>query len=424
MRITHKIKIWQTFISVYSTIIAIYVPVNIVLNPYPDVQLKYSEWLTTIVFITDIFINYFKPSSEILLHSEIKNARVRYLKTWFPADLLAAIPFSLILANPVFGLIRLFKITSVLRFMHILRQRAVQFGDYLLLIFFVFWLLLLSHWLSCGWIFLRGIDPRTDLMTNYLNSLYWVIETLTTVGYGETIPSTNAQQIYTIFIMLAGVGVYGLIIGNVANLLSKRNPARAQYFNNLDQLKVFVNYRKIPPSLQKKISDYYTYIWKKKLGFDESVFLSGLPHGLQSEVSVHLKREILEKIPLFRGVSDNFLREVSLHMRPQVCVPGERVFSEGEQGNEMYFIIRGKLQIFLNKKVVSTLTDGDFFGEIALFTDQKRTATVKSISYSDLYRLDKELFEEVLRRYPKIANHIRKIAEERMTENKNNNAAD
>ena len=161
MRITHKIKIWQTFISVYSTIIAIYVPVNIVLNIYPDVQLKYSEWLTTIVFIADIFINYFKPSSEILLHSEIKNAKMRYLKTWFPADLLAAIPFSLILANPVFGLIRLFKITSVLRFMHILRQRAVQFGDYLLLIFFVFWLLLLSHWLSCGWIFLRGIDPRT-----------------------------------------------------------------------------------------------------------------------------------------------------------------------------------------------------------------------------------------------------------------------
>ena len=75
--------------------------------------------------------------------------------------------------------------------------------------------------------------------------------------------------------MLAGVGVYGFIIGNVANLLSKRNPARNQFFNNLDQLKVFVNYRNIPLSLQKKISDYYTYIWKKKLGFDESVFLSG-----------------------------------------------------------------------------------------------------------------------------------------------------
>ena len=74
----------------------------------------------------------------------------------------------------------------------------------------------------------------------------------------------------------------------------------------------------------------------------------------------------------------------------------------------------------MNNKLLSTLTDGDFFGEIALFTDQKRrTATVKSISYSDLYRLDRELFDEVLRRYPKIADHIKEIAEKRMTENRN-----
>ena len=421
MKIPYKVKIWQSFITIYSTVIAVYVPVSVVLKLSGGSFYQSFEWITTIIFIADIFINYLNPSSEVLLQHEIENSRIRYLKTWFIVDLLAAIPFSLILLNPVFSLLRLFKITSVIRFMHLLRQRAVQFGDYLLLIFFIFWLLLLSHWLACGWIYLRGINPGKDSMTNYIYSLYWVIETLTTVGYGETVPSTIAQRIYAIMIMLAGVGVYGFIIGNVASLLSKRNPARAQYFNNLDQLKIFVNYRRIPPSLQKKISDYYTYIWKKKLGFDESVFLSGLPQGLQSEVSIHLKREILEKIPLFQGVSDKFLGEVSLHMRPLVCVPGENVFTEGEIGNEMYFIIRGKLKVLLNSKVVSTLTDGDFFGEIALFTDQKRrTATVKSISYSDLYRLDRELFDEVLRRYPKIADHIKEIANKRMTENKNN----
>ncbi len=69
----------------------------------------------------------------------------------------------------------------------------------------------------------------------------------------------------------------------------------------------------------------------------------------------------------------------------------------------------------MNEKVLSVLTDGDFFGEIALFTEQKRrTATVKSAFYSDLYRLDRELFEEVLKRYPKIAEHIKKIADERV----------
>jgi CRP-like cAMP-binding protein len=73
----------------------------------------------------------------------------------------------------------------------------------------------------------------------------------------------------------------------------------------------------------------------------------------------------------------------------------------------------------MNNEPLSVLTDGDFFGEISLFTEQKRrTAAVISKSYSDLYRLDRELFEEVLRRYPKIAEHIKKIADERIGQDK------
>jgi len=316
---------------------------------------------------------------------------------------------------PALGILRLLKFTRVAQFMHSWRQRSVKFSDYLILGFFIYWLMIVTHWLACGWIALRHFPFPANSLTSYINSLYWVIETITTVGYGEMAPQNNLQHIYAIFIMLAGVGVYGFIIGNIANILSKRNPSKAQFFNNLEQLKVFINYRNIPLSLQKKIRDYYTYIWKKKLGFDESVFLSGLPHGLKNEVSVYLKREILEKIPLFNGVSDEFLKDVSLYMRPIICIPNECVFKEGDAGNEMYFVIRGNLEVTHAGKVLAVLKDGDFFGEIALFNDQKkRTATVTSITYSDLYRLDRNLFDEVLKRYPKIAAHIKRIAKERM----------
>ena len=412
-------RIWQLIITICSTFLAIYIPLNIVMNISPGIYLSIFYWLITLIFIMDIFINYLFPIFDVSQQINIKEARSRYLKSWFIVDLLAAIPFLFVFPILALGVFRLLKFIRVAQYMHYMRQRAIRYGDYLLLGYFIFWLLLFAHWLTCGWIYLRVFPVDADNVTKYITSLYWVIETLTTVGYGETTPITNAQHIYAMIIMLAGVGVYGFIIGNVANLLSKRNPARNQFFNNLDQLKVFVNYRNIPISLQKKISDYYTYIWKKKLGFDESVFLSGLPQGLQNEVSIHLKREILEKIPLFKGVSDDFLRDVSLHMRPIVCVPGECVFNEGDIGNEMYFVIRGKLEVVMNNETLSVLTDGDFFGEISLFTEQKRrTAAVISQSYSDLYRLDRELFEEVLRRYPKIAEHIKKIADERVGQNK------
>ncbi|MCZ6702196.1 MAG: ion transporter [Ignavibacteria bacterium] len=297
---------------------------------------------------------------------------MHYLQTWFIVDLLASIPFTFIYPIPALGIFRLLKLIRVAQYMHYVRQRAIRYSDYLVLGFFIFWLLLLAHWLACGWIVLRSFPAVQDNITKYITSLYWVIETLTTVGYGETTPLTNAQRIYAILIMLTGVGTYGFIIGNVANLLSKRNPGRAQFFNNLEQLKVFVNYRIIPLSLQKKISDYYNYIWKKKLGFDESVFLSSLPQGLQNEVSIHLKREILEKIPLFKGISDEFLRDVSLHMRPIVSVPGECIFAEGDLGNEMFFVIRGKLEVILNDEVISILTDGDFFGRLLYSQNGKK----------------------------------------------------
>lgn len=414
-KISHKRRIWQLIIVISSTFIAIYIPLNIVLKISHGFSLTLFYWLVSLVFTIDIVVNYFSPPVNLEYHQNITDARSKYLKSWFVVDLLAAIPFSFIFGIPALEIIRLIKFTRVVQFMSYLRQRAIIMGDYLILGYFVFWLMLLAHWFACGWIYLRGFSENIENITKYITSLYWVIETLTTVGYGETTPLTNAQYIFAMIIMLVGVATYGFIIGNVANILSKRNPARAQFFNNLEQLKIFVSYRNIPGHLQKRVSDYFNYIWKKRLGFDESVFLSSLPQGLQNEVSVYLKREILQKIPLFKGVSDEFLKEVSLHMRPIVCVPDEYVFKEDDIGHEMYFIIRGKLEVIMNNDVVSILTDGDFFGEIALFTDhRKRTATLKSVYYSDLYRLDRELFDEVLKRYPRIAGHIKKTAEERM----------
>ncbi len=413
--IPYKKRIWDLVISLCATVFAIYVPLQVVLKIPESFDYFFLYWLITIIFIADIAVNYFSDSSDPHSSIQSKQHKFHYLKTWFIVDLLAAIPFEVLFVNPVFGLIRLVKFIKVGIYIHEIRQRILKLQDYSLLIFFAFWVLIISHWLACGWIALWKFSANIENAEKYVASIFWVIETLTTVGYGEIVPFSMAQQIYAIFVMLFGVAMYGFIIGNVASILSKRNPARAQYFNNLEQLRVFVNYRRIPLNLQKRIMDYYLYIWRKKLGFDESVFLSGLPQGLQSEVSIFLKREILEKIPLFRGVSNSFLIEVSSHMRPQVCIPGETIFEEGDTGNEMFFVIRGNLHVYNGDKKISTLKDGDFFGEIALFTEnKKRTASVLSNTYCDLYCLDREHFLEVLEKYPDIAAHIKSVANQRI----------
>jgi voltage-gated potassium channel len=85
----------------------------------------------------------------------------------------------------------------------------------------------------------------------------------------------------------------------------------------------------------------------------------------------------------------------------------------------MYFVSRGELEVVSKdgQTVFSTLTDGDFFGEIALILKQPRTASVRATTYCDLYRLDRELFERVLSHYPEVAAKIQERAEERSARN-------
>ncbi|MGE5846500.1 MAG: cyclic nucleotide-binding domain-containing protein, partial [Ignavibacteria bacterium] len=249
----------------------------------------------------------------------------------------------------------------------------------------------------------------------YVKSLYWTITTLTTVGYGDITPETNGQRIFAICVMFLGIGVYGYLIGNIAGMLAKRDPSKTNYLSNLEKLNALVHFRKIPAELQKKIRNYYRYMWKQKLGYDESVFLEGLPDGLRKEVSLNLKKESVEKIPLFKSAGQEFIFEVAMHLKPVVFTPGEYVFKAGDEGKEMFFVVNGNLEIRSRKDnhLLNLFKSGDFFGEIALVKNKPRTAHVIAAGYCDLYSLSKNSFDYVLAKYPVFAEEIEKIIKER-----------
>ena len=408
-------RFWHLIVTLAALLAAVYIPLELIFQGTGSGDFKRFETLVTFIFSVDLLVYQLtwrrRGEESHLLHREIPK-RERFI--WLTVDLLAALPFGMLLGTPYLSALRILKLLRVGQYLHHWRQRVLKYSDTLKLAFFAFWFFIITHWLTCGWLALASNFYKADPATNYLAAFHWVIETLTSVGFGETIPASNAQRIYSIILMLAGVGVYGYVIGNVAGILAKRDPAKNQYFSNLDQLNAFVQYRDIPANLQKRIRDYYAYIWKKRLGFDETTFLSGLPRGLHTEVAMHLKYEILEKIPLFKGVRKSFIGEVALNLKPDVYTPGEFIFRAGQKAKRMYFVIRGRLDVLTKEgAVINTLQDGDFFGEIALFSDQPRSASVRAITYCDLYLLDKEVFEYVLERFPDIGAHMREVAQKR-----------
>ena len=79
----------------------------------------------------------------------------------------------------------------------------------------------------------------------------------------------------------------------------------------------------------------------------------------------------------------------------------------GETGREMFFLSRGEVEVVARDgTILNTLSDGDFFGEIALFLDQPRTASVRAVIACDLYELDKPMFERIVSTYPDVADTL------------------
>jgi CPA2 family monovalent cation:H+ antiporter-2 len=123
-------------------------------------------------------------------------------------------------------------------------------------------------------------------------------------------------------------------------------------------------------------------------------------------------QQLLERFPLFSGLTPEQLEVVGLHFHAREARPGERVIRSGDAADAVYFISSGQVQIAVAGKKI-TLGAGDFFGEMALLGDQPRSANVTAIDYCRFLTLDRGDFREILRRYPEIHAHMSDMAARR-----------
>jgi voltage-gated potassium channel len=256
--------------------------------------------------------------------------------------------------------------------------------------------------------------PETPGGVLYVNALYWTTTTLTTVGYGDVVPDGTSQQLYAIGTMVLGIAFFGYLVGTVAGLWARHDPARMRFERSVERLATAAKYARIPRALQHRIYQYHYYVWKRRLGYDEFDFLNGLPRNLRAEVSLHLKRHLIENGDLFRDADPAFVSEIALSLTPVVLTPGDTIFREGEAGREMFFIASGDLEVIdVDGTRIALMGPGAFFGEIALLSGSRRTATVRALTYCDLYALSSDAFERVAIRFPEMIQRIRDTAHAR-----------
>lgn len=132
--------------------------------------------------------------------------------------------------------------------------------------------------------------------------------------------------------------------------------------------------------------------------------------------------ENLRRIPFFRGLSPQTLAEISAKLQEVHLEHDEIVFTEGDLGNAMYLIESGQVKVSIHtgppvqEKIINYLGPGNFFGEMALILDQRRTATITVSIDADLWVLHKSDLDDLLVDNPEIALEITKELSRRLSD--------
>ena len=117
-------------------------------------------------------------------------------------------------------------------------------------------------------------------------------------------------------------------------------------------------------------------------------------------------KEILKNIPFFAELSGEDLQAIIDKIQMQYFATDHVIFEKGDPGDIMFIIKRGQVQVIRDNTILAVLTDGQFFGEMALVSDEPRNATIKTVTEVEVLTLDKNDFKHLLETNPNIASIV------------------
>jgi hypothetical protein len=241
----------------------------------------------------------------------------------------------------------------------------------------VFYFLLATHMIGCIWLVIGRIDPnrnnwfvmakysgeavrdnvrKVTVFEKYIDAVFYTVATMTGLGYGNVVPSTNLEYFVDIFIMITGSSIYAGFFADFAVEIYNQNKKNIENEQKLEQAKQFATQRNLPDEIRERIRLYYNNL---RLNFsvlkDKFQILHQLPLTLRSELSLFFNCELIQKVKFFQLADPSFILTMSRSLTPQICLQKDFVVEVDQVATKMFFIEQGIVQILAtdNKTVIA-----------------------------------------------------------------------
>jgi hypothetical protein len=244
-------QIWSFLINML-TIYALFATPFILVFPNFAPYMRSWEMFVDSCFTLDIFLNFFKLS-EHQKESEMKTYRLNYLKGLFLVDCIAALPglvtgeqgdnfyklARFVHWNRFFDQLNLLVEKILMSWLGYTRQKVSEYVDFIKLELGV---LLLTHIMAIIWIWIGTIDEyswvnvfiedQRSILNNpdlepydyykeiYANAFYFILTTITTVGYGDITGSTTIEYMFSMGVEFIGLTFFSFLTGTISVMFS------------------------------------------------------------------------------------------------------------------------------------------------------------------------------------------------------------
>nr|XP_023421794.1 cyclic nucleotide-gated cation channel beta-1 [Cavia porcellus] len=394
------------------------------------------DYLCDLIYLLDITV--FQIRLQFVRGGDVitdkKEMRNYYLKSRrFKMDVICLLPLDFLYlkfgVNPLFRLPRCLKYMAFFEFNS--RLEAILSKAYIYRVIRTTAYLLYSlHLNSCLYYWasaFEGIGSTHWVYdgegNSYIRCYYWAVKTLITIG-GLPDPQTLFEIVFQLLNYFTGVFAFSVMIGQMRDVVGAATAGQTYYRSCMDSTVKYMNFYKIPKSVQNRVKTWYEYTWHSQGILDESELMVQLPDKMRLDLAIDVNYDIVSKVALFQGCDRQMIFDMLKRLRSVVYLPNDYVCKKGEIGREMYIIQAGQVQVLGGpdgKAVLVTLKAGSVFGEISLLAvggGNRRTANVVAHGFTNLFILDKKDLNEILVHYPESQKLLRKKAR-RMLKNNN-----
>ncbi|MDQ6964978.1 MAG: cyclic nucleotide-binding domain-containing protein, partial [Mariprofundales bacterium] len=147
--------------------------------------------------------------------------------------------------------------------------------------------------------------------------------------------------------------------------------------------------------------------------------------SINETVEKFYRQRVLERVlavsELFRGIPVDAYKALTGYFTRRAFADGERVVTLGDAGDSCFLIRSGRVAVSTEDfrhagKMIDLgyLNEGDFFGEVSLLSDKRRTATVVAVGDVELMELKRSDFNEIVKSFPQVLNTVERYQRERV----------